>query len=195
MDEFSLASVPTAPNVIITGDLNAHHSDWEPSCGEPDTTGIQIHDWRTAIDWEVLNSGAATRVSYSTGSLSTPEVSLAYRDLARRCAWDVGADLGSDHLPQILTATVAGCGRRSLRPVDAALGAGTDATSPDEAARRLTGVITEASTRHIQRGARPDLMPWALAAGPRTAAGGGTPPEGEDELPAEPHSRKPLTLE
>ena len=43
VDEFSLAAFPTAPNVIITGDLNAHHSDWEPSCGEPDITGITGH--------------------------------------------------------------------------------------------------------------------------------------------------------
>ena len=64
-------AVSSTPN--ITSDFNAHRGDWEPSCDEPDTTGIKIYDWTAAAGWEILNSGATTRVSY-TGTFYTPDV-------------------------------------------------------------------------------------------------------------------------
>ena len=40
---------------------------------------------------------------------------MAHRDLARRCTWRTGNDLGSDHLPQVMTVTVNGCRPRRIR--------------------------------------------------------------------------------
>ena len=87
---------------------------------------------------------------------------------ARRCTGAVGEDLGSDHLPQAVAATVSACRQRRIHKARWALhkanwtkyaeaceSAPTSVQRPDrpvdEAARRLTEVILEASRRHISR--------------------------------------------
>ena len=86
VDRFSMDAFPTANNVIITGDFNAHHGTWDPSCRELDRTGQLLYDWVESSGWETLNSGAATRSGYGTGPPTAPDVSMAHRDLALHLA-------------------------------------------------------------------------------------------------------------
>ncbi|KAF0288946.1 RNA-directed DNA polymerase from mobile element jockey [Amphibalanus amphitrite] len=179
VDRFSMAAFPTTSSAIITGDFNAHHGTWDPSCTEPDSTGQLLQDWMETNGWEALNSGAATRSGYGTGPPSAPDVSMAHRDLARRCTWRTGDDLGSDHLPQVMTVTVSGCRPRRIRKTrwsfrkaswtaytqdcETALTAAAPAhLTVDQLSNRLTDAIMQASAKHIPRGARADPKPWAL---------------------------------
>ncbi|KAF0295996.1 RNA-directed DNA polymerase from mobile element jockey [Amphibalanus amphitrite] len=179
VDRFSMAAFPTTSSAIITGDFNAHHGTWDPSCTEPDSTGQLLQDWMETNGWEALNSGAATRSGYGTGPPTAPDVSMAHRDLARRCTWRTGDDLGSDHLPQVMTVTVSGCRPRRIRKTrwsfrkaswtaytqdcETALTAAAPAhLTVDQLSNRLTDAIMQASAKHIPRGARADPKPWAL---------------------------------
>ena len=101
VDLFSLDAFPATDTTLITGDINGHHPDWDVSCLNPDRVGALVHEWSTRQGWSVLNSGAATRAGYGEGArLSTPDVTLAHRDLARRCSWAVGTDVGDFGDPQ-----------------------------------------------------------------------------------------------
>ena len=46
---------------------------------------------------------AATRGYGEDAALSAADIALAHRDLARRYTWALGTELGSDHLPQMVT--------------------------------------------------------------------------------------------
>ena len=179
-DRFDPAAFPTSDNTLILGDFNAHHPSWDVSCLDPDEVGKKIQDWMRVSDWEALNSGAPTRAGYGEGSrLTAPDVAMAHRDLARRCTWAVGEDLGSDHLPMVITTTVnGGLPRRTRKSRWAFHKANWPAFMEDceqemahipaqdlgvEAlSKRITEVIGDASRRWIPRGARVDPKPWAM---------------------------------
>ena len=110
--------------------------------------------------WETLNSGAATRSGYGTGPPTAPDVSMVHRDLARRCNWRTGDDLGSDHLPQVMTVAVNGCRLRRIRKFAAATP--SHLTIVDQLSLRFTDAVMRASAKHVPRGARADPKPWAL---------------------------------
>ena len=142
--------------------------------GARSTTG-----WRRTAEWRVLNTGAPTRAGYGEGSrLTAPDVALAHRDLARRCTWKLGEDLGSDHLPQVVTATLDGCLPRRIRKTKwafkkanwPAFAADCDDKvkqipiqdlSVDELSTQLIEAILNASHRWIPRGAQANPKPWA----------------------------------
>ena len=116
IDRFSLDAFPAQDDVVILGDVNGHHPAWDVSCFNPDRVGQLIHDWASQRDWQILNTGASTRSGYGEAAqLSAPNVTLAQRNLARRCTWQTGTDLGSDHLPQVITAAVSGRRPRHIR--------------------------------------------------------------------------------
>ncbi|KAF0304735.1 putative RNA-directed DNA polymerase from transposon BS [Amphibalanus amphitrite] len=180
VDFFSLDAFPSNDATIITGDLNSHHPVWDVSCSNPDRVGDSIYEWTARHDWQVLNSGTPTRAGYGEDArLSAPDVTLAHSDLARRCTWEVGTDLGSDHLPQLVAVTTSGHRPRRIRKTrwafhkadwtaftarceetmaDLTLGE----TSVERLAARFNDAIIEASVRCVPRGARADPKPWAL---------------------------------
>ena len=177
-DHFELSGFPTSPEVIITGDVNGHHPAWDQNCLEPDRVGNLVHDWTTNHNWEILNTGEPTRDGYGNGPPSAPDVSLAHRDLAGRCTWKIGMDLGSDHLPQVITASIGGSRPRRIRKAKWAFHkarwtdftrrceeALSDPPSPelslDAETARVTDAIMSASKLSIPRGARSDPIPWA----------------------------------
>ena len=180
VDRFSLDAFPTTDSIIITGDLNGHHPAWDVNCLNPDRVGALIEDWAARQEWRVLNSGAATRAGYGEDAhLSAPDVSLAHRDLARCCTWTVGTDLGSDHLPQMITATVSGSRPRRIRKTrwafhkadwasftarcEVSMAALTEQeTTAERLAVKFTEAVIEASVQHVPRGARADPRPWEL---------------------------------
>ncbi|KAF0302132.1 putative RNA-directed DNA polymerase from transposon BS [Amphibalanus amphitrite] len=179
MDRFDPNAFPTSDCTLIVGDFNAHHPSWDASCSDPDEVGRNIYEWSQAADWRVLNTGAPTRAGYGEGSrLTAPDVALAHRTLAGRCTWNIGTDLGSDHLPQVVTATTTGHLPRRVRKPKWAFNKANwtafKAECEQEMARipagdlsvealavRVTAVIAEASRNWVPRGARSDPKPWA----------------------------------
>ena len=179
VDRFNPAAFPSSDRTIIIGDVNAHHPSWDVNCLDPDEVGRSVFDWTLAAGWSVLNTGAPTRAGYGEGArLTTPDVALTHSDLARRCTWTTGADIGSDHLPQVVTATVEGSLPRRIRKTKWAFnkanwtaytaecekeleGLPTEELSVEALAVKVTDVIGEASRSWIPRGARPDPKPWA----------------------------------
>ena len=180
VDFFFMDGFPTTDSTLILEDFNGHHPDWDVSCLNPDRVGRLVHDWADREGWQILNSGAATRAGYGEGArLTTPDVSLAHSNLARRCLWSTGTDLGSDHLPQLVAVSTSGHRPRHIRKThwafhkadwtgftarcEASLAALARQELPVEKfAAQLNDAIIEASVRHIPRGARADPKPWAL---------------------------------
>ena len=179
VDHFSLEDFPTLDNTVILGDINGHHPAWDVNCYNPDGVGQHVYDWACEKNWQVLNTGEPTRNGYGEEAhFSAPDVALAHSDLARRCTWQVGADLGSDHMPMVITASIAGSRPRRIRKerwafhkadwtgfaatCEVAAGAMLQEDSVERLATALSGAICGASAKHIPRGARADPQPWAL---------------------------------
>ena len=179
VDHFSMEAFPTLDNVVIMGDVNGHHPAWDVHCYNPDEVGRRVHDWVCEKGWQVLNTGASTRSGYGEEAQhSTPDVALAHDNLARRCTWQAGMDLGSDHLPQVITAVVSGSRPRRIRKerwtfhkadwagfaaaCEVAAGAMLEEDSVERLATAFSGAISGASGKYIPRGARADPQPWAL---------------------------------
>ncbi|KAF0307586.1 putative RNA-directed DNA polymerase from transposon BS [Amphibalanus amphitrite] len=98
--------------------------------------------------------------------------------MARRSTWEVGQDLGSDHLPMKITIRASDARPQRKRKArwahhkadwrafqddcEAALTGAVSTRTAQEAATRLTETIQNAAKRHIPKGARADPRPWAL---------------------------------
>ena len=50
-----------------------------------------------------MNTREPTHSSYRSGGSSAPDAAFCSRALAQRTTWSVGPDLGSDHLPMLLS--------------------------------------------------------------------------------------------
>ena len=179
-DRFDPSACPTSNCTLILGDINVHYPSWDVSCVNPDKVGRRVFDWTGTVDWRVLNSGAPTRAGYGDGTrLTAPDVALAHRNLARRCTWTVGEDLGSDHLPQVVTTTAEGSLPRRTRKTKWAFHkANWPAFTADcevelsripvqdldvEAlSQQMNQAITDASRRWVPRRARTYPELWAM---------------------------------
>ena len=96
---FSPDILPNSPDTFFLGDFNAHHPTWD-SLIPPNPPGIDLLRWITSSGLEILNNPASsTLLYYSTGSRSSPDISLAPASLAPHCEWCSLPGLGSDHLP------------------------------------------------------------------------------------------------
>ncbi|KAF0305717.1 putative RNA-directed DNA polymerase from transposon X-element [Amphibalanus amphitrite] len=178
-DRFDPNAFPSTDCTVIMGDVNAHHPSWDASCSDPDEVERSIFEWAQAKDWRVLNTGAPTRAGYGESSrLTAPDVALAHRTLAGRCTWSIGTDLGSDHLPQVITASMTGHLPRRVRKTKWAFNKANwtafkaecekkmakipfEELGVEALAMQVTGVIAEASRNWVPRGARSDPKPWA----------------------------------
>ena len=66
----------------------------------PNPLGNDLFRWITSSGLEILNDPASpTLLHHSTGSLSSPDISLAPASLAPHCEWCTLPGLGSDDLP------------------------------------------------------------------------------------------------
>ena len=66
--------------------------------------GEEIFDWVISSDLLPLNDpDTPTFLHRSSGSRSSPDISFALSSLAFSCSWEVLQDLGSDHLPILLS--------------------------------------------------------------------------------------------
>ena len=95
-DSFS-PSIFSSRNLFILEDFNCHHSLWE-------SRGTSDPRWEEVFDWVI---DTPTLLHRSTGSRSSPDISFAPSSLAFSCSWEVFQDLGSDHLPILLSALLS----------------------------------------------------------------------------------------
>ncbi|KAF0312608.1 hypothetical protein FJT64_016648 [Amphibalanus amphitrite] len=177
-DNFDPESIPTDDKTLVLGDFNAHHPLWDAACDGPDEVGQRVADWLDDIGWRPLNSGEPTFTSYRSGAHSAPDLAVCSEMMARRSTWEVGQDLGSDHLPMKITIRASDARPQRKRKArwahhkadwrafrddcEAALTRAVPTRTAQEAATRLTETIQNAAKRHIPRGARADPRPWAL---------------------------------
>ena len=102
-DSFSPSILPSSRNLFILGDFNCHHPLWD-SRGTSDSGGEEVFDWVISSDLLPLNDpDTPTLLHRSSGSRSFPDISFAPSTLAFSCSWEVLQDLGSDHLPILLS--------------------------------------------------------------------------------------------
>ena len=91
--------LPNFPDTFILGDFNAHHPTWDRLI-PPNPIGNDLFRWITSSGLEILNDPTSpTLLHHSTGSRSSPDISLAPASLAPHCEWRTLPGLGSDHLP------------------------------------------------------------------------------------------------
>ncbi|KAF0314429.1 hypothetical protein FJT64_015127 [Amphibalanus amphitrite] len=129
---------------------------------------------------ENLTADDLNRYFTSVGEETHQTVIRTFQDemMARRSTWEVGQDLGSDHLPMKITIRASDARPQRKRKArwahhkadwrafqddcEAALTGAVPTRTAQEAATRLTETIQNAAKRHIPRGARADPRPWAL---------------------------------
>ena len=101
-----------------------------------------------------------------SGNPSTPDVVFCHRDLAWRCMWTAGTDLGSNHLPMITTVTMngqrpwgsgrhAGFSRRQRQPTWGHMWDGSHHGPPGKTLRK----IAEWTLQHRAPEVQDDLYP------------------------------------
>ena len=115
-DSFSPSILPSSRNLFILGDFNCHHPLWDSRVtSEPH--GVEVFDWVISSDPLPLNDpDTPTLLHRSSGSRSSPVISFVPSSLALSCSWEVLQDLGSDHLPILLSVPLSLVFRPNERP-------------------------------------------------------------------------------
>ena len=112
---FSLHS-SSSRNLFILGDFDCHHPLWD-SRGTSDPRGEEVFDWVISSDLLLLNDpDTPTLLHRSSGSRSSPDIFFAPSSLAFSCSWEVPQDLGSDHLPILLSILLSPVYRANEHP-------------------------------------------------------------------------------
>ena len=94
---------PSSRNLFILGDFNCHHPLWD-SRATSDPRREEVFDWVISSDLLPLNDpDTPTLFHCSSGSHLSPDISFAPSSLAFSCSWEVLQNLGSDHLPILLS--------------------------------------------------------------------------------------------
>ena len=115
-DSFSPSILPSSRNLFILMDFNCHHPFWD-SRGTSDHRGEEVFDWVVSSDLLPLNDpDTPTLLHHSSGSRSSPDISFVPSTLAFSCSWEVLQDLGSDHLPILLSIRLSPVFRPNERP-------------------------------------------------------------------------------
>ena len=115
-DSFSPSILPSSRNLFILGDFNCHHLLWN-SRVTSDPRGEEVFDWVISSDLLPLNDpDTSTLLHRSSGSRSSPDISFSPSSLALSCFWEVQQDLGSDHLPILLSIPLSPVFRHNERP-------------------------------------------------------------------------------
>ena len=96
--------LPNSPDTFILGDFNAHHPTWDRLI-PPNPLGNDLFRWITSSGLEILSDPASPTLLHhllpptlSSGSRSSPDISLAPASLTPHCEWRTLPGLGSDHL-------------------------------------------------------------------------------------------------
>ena len=110
-DSFSPSILPSSRNLFILGDFNCHHPLWD-SRGTSDPRREEVFDWAISSDLLLLKDPDTPTLLHC----SSPDISFAPSSLALSCSWEVLQDLGSDHLPILLSVPLSPVFRPNERP-------------------------------------------------------------------------------
>ena len=110
-DSFSPSILPSSRNLYILGDFNYHHPLWD-SRGTSDFRGEEVFDWVISSDLLPVNDPDTPTLLHR----SSPDISFAPFSLSLSCSWEVLQDLGSDHLPILLSISLSPVFRPNERP-------------------------------------------------------------------------------
>ena len=114
---FPVSILPDDGRTFIFGDFNAHHPSWDASFSGPDSSGAALFSWLSESSLSSLNDPlSSTFLHPSSGSRSSPDLSLAPSSLSPRCSWSLCPDLGSDHLPISVSVSLQRPSPRNTRP-------------------------------------------------------------------------------
>ncbi len=97
--------LPAKDNSLICGDFNAHSDTWD-ALQPDDARGREVEMWATANELTPLNDELQpTRHNRATGNGSSPDIVFCGKEWLSAChdGWSLGEDLGSDHLPMVIT--------------------------------------------------------------------------------------------
>ena len=109
---------PNSPDTFILGDFNAHDPTWD-SLISPNPPGNDLFCWITSSGLEFLNDPASpTLLHHSTGSRSSPDISLAPTSFAPHCEWRTLPGLGCDRLPVEIVLPFSPVRHPNTRPPD-----------------------------------------------------------------------------
>ena len=115
-DSFSPSILPFSRNLFILGDFNCHHPLWD-SRVTSDPRGEEVFDRVISSDLPLNDPDTPTLLYRSSGSRSSLDISFAPSSLALSCSWEVLQDLGSDHLPILLSILLSPVFRPNERPL------------------------------------------------------------------------------
>ena len=90
----------TTTDTFILGDFNAHHSSWYSS--STDSRGNMLESMVSGSNFGILNWDSPTRLP-GNASPSSSDVSLASASLITYINWQTKTNLGSDHLPILIS--------------------------------------------------------------------------------------------
>ena len=96
----SLDHLMMTTDTLILGDFNAHHSAWYSS--STDTRGTLLENVVSGSNFGILNWDSPTRLP-GNANPSSPDVSLASASLITSTNWQTKTNLGSDHLPILIS--------------------------------------------------------------------------------------------
>ena len=96
----SLDHLMMTTDTQILGDFNAHHSAWYSS--STDTRGTLLENVVSGSNFGILNWDSPTRLP-GNANPSSPDVSLASASLITSTNWQTKTNLGSDHLPILIS--------------------------------------------------------------------------------------------
>ena len=97
-DSFPPSILPSSGKLFILEDFNCHYPLWD-SRGTSNPHGEEVFDWVISSDFLPLNDPDTPTLLHR----SSPDNSFAPSSLALSCSWEVLQDLGSDHLPILLS--------------------------------------------------------------------------------------------
>ena len=151
-DTFSPSILPSSRSLFILQDFNCHYPLWD-SRGTSDPRREEVFNWVISSDHLPLNDPDTPTLFYrSSGSRSSPDISFAPSSLAFSCSWEMLQDLGSDHLPILLSVPLSPVFRPNERPLPSTF-------------RKLAGMAlppTLTPTVLLQRNTRLFLFPLLL---------------------------------
>ena len=96
----SLDHLMMTTDTLILADFNAHHSAWYSS--STDTRGTLLENVVSGSNFGILNWDSPTRLP-GNANPSSPDVSLASASLITSTNWQTKTNLGSDHLPILIS--------------------------------------------------------------------------------------------
>ena len=106
-----LSILPSSKNLFILGDFNCHHPLWD-SRVTSESRGEEVFDWVISSVHHPLNNPDTSTLLHR----SSPDISFAPSSLALSCSWEVLQDLGSDHLPILLSIPLSAVRRPNEHP-------------------------------------------------------------------------------